>query len=156
MEKKEFEMNLPLSNPSGQNYIGLLKINELYIQQLIKLLSQNIRYKKNAILSFNDMIVLNSLLKENLSYLYLLLQYRNLKYEFDGLYNKSIQILNLLEKTGDKKINLFQKFFRLKFMKLKFQLLKLEGRDYDLANADNLLDEIEKIYFDSDIKNYIS
>ena len=156
MEKKQVEMNLPLSNPSGQDYLGLLKINELYIQQFMKLSSENIRYKKNAILSFNDMIVINSLLKENLSYLFILLQYQNLQYEFDDLYNKSIQILNLLEKTGDKKINLFQKFFRLKFMKLKFQLLKLEGRDYDLANADNLLDEIEKIYFDSDMKNYIT
>ena len=116
MEKKQFEMNLPLSNPSGQDYLGLLKINELYIQQFMKLSSQNIRYKNSAILSFNDMIVINSLLKENLSYLFILLQYQNLQYEFDDLYNKSIQILNLLEKTRDKKINLFQKFFRLKFI----------------------------------------
>jgi hypothetical protein len=131
-ERKQLEMNLPISNPSGQDYLGLLKINDVYIQQLTKLFSENPRFKKNVLVPFNDMVVINSLLKENLNYLYLLFQYQNFQYEFDDLYNKSIQILNLLEKTGDKKINIFQKCLRIKFMKIKFQLLKVEGRDYDL------------------------
>ena len=155
-ERKQLEMNLPISNPSGQDYLGLLKINDVYIIQLTKLFPENPHYKRNVLVPFNDMVVINSLLKENLNYLYLLFQYQNFQYEFDDLYNKSIQILNLLEKTGDKKINIFQKCLRIKFMKIKFQLLRVEGRDYDLANADNLLDEIEKIYFDPNMKNYIT
>lgn len=155
-ENKPMEMNLPISNPSGQEYFGLLKINEVYLQQLSKLISENNRYKKNKLLPYNDMVVINSLIKENLRYLCMLLQYQNLQYEFEDLFNRSIQILNLLEKVGDTKINIIQKCLRIKFMKLKFQLLKIEGREYDLANADNILEEIEKIYYEPDMKNYIT
>ena len=151
----DFDINLPISKVSGQDYIGLLKINEIYILQLTKIFSGNNRYKKN-ILPYNDMIVVNSLLKENLRYLYMLLQYQNLQFEFEELYNKCIQILNLLEKTDDNKISIFQKLFRIKYLKLRFQLLKIGGRDFDLANSDNLLEEIEKIYYDPFIKNYIT
>ena len=151
----DFDINLPISKVSGQDYIGLLKINEIYILQLTKIFSGNNRYKKN-ILPYNDMIVINSLLKENLRYLYMLLQYQNLQFEFEELYNKCIQILNLLEKTDDNKISIFQKLFRIKYLKLRFQLLKIGGRDFDLANSDNLLEEIEKIYYDPFIKNYIT
>ena len=155
-ERKQLEMNLPLSNPSGQDYLGLLKINDVYIQQLTKLFSENLRYKKTALLPFNDMVVINSLLKENLNYLFLLLQYQNLQYEFEDLYNKSMQILNLLDRIKETKIIIYQKCMRIKFMKSKFQLLKLEGREYHLATADNILDEIEKIYSEPIMKNYIT
>ena len=155
-DKNDFDMNLPISKVSGQDFIGLLKINELYIIQLTKLFSGNNRYKNNALLPSNDMIVINSLLKENLRYLYMLFQYQNLQYEFEDLYNKSIQILTLLEKADDKKISTFQKLFKIKFLKLKFQLLKIGGRDIDLAKADNLLEEIENIYYEPIIKNYIT
>ena len=155
-ERKQMQINLPISKLSGQDYLGLLKINEIYLQQLTKLSTENLRYKKNASLPFNDMAVLNSLLKENLSYLYGLLHYQNLQYEFDDLYNKSIQILNLIAKYGDKKANIYQKCMRIKFLKSKFQLLKIEGRDYDLANADNILDEIEKIYSESNMRDYVT
>jgi len=151
----DIDINLPISKVSGQDYIGLLKINEIYILQLTKIFSGNNRYKKN-ILPYNDMIVVNSLLKENLRYLYMLLQYQNLQFEFEELYNKCIQILNLLEKADDNKISIFQKLFRIKCLKLRFQLLKIGGRDFDLANSDNLLEEIEKIYYDPFIKNYIT
>ena len=104
-DTNDFDMNLPISKVSGQDFIGLLKINELYIIQLTKLFSGNNRYKNNALLPSNDMIVINSLLKENLRYLYMLFQYQNLQYEFEDLYNKSIQILTLLEKADDKKIS---------------------------------------------------
>ena len=155
-DKNDFDMNLPISKVSGQDFIGLLKINELYIIQLTKLFSGNNRYKNNALLPSNDMIVINSLLKENLRYLYMLFQYQNLQYEFEDLYNKSIQILTLLEKADDKKISTFQKLFKIKFLKLKFQLLKIGGRDIDLAKADNLLEEIENIYYEPIIKKYIT
>ena len=155
-ERKQIEMNLPISKESGQDYLGLIKINEIYIQQLTKLISENNRYKKNELMPFNDMVVLNSLLKENLKYLSMLLQYQILHYEFDDLYNKSIHILNILEKVDNNKIKIYQKCLRIKFMKLKFQLLKIEGRDFDLANADNLLEEIEKIYYEPNISSYIS
>ena len=155
LDGNDFDINLPISKVSGQDYIGLLKINEIYILQLTKIFSGNNRYKKN-ILPYNDMIVVNSLLKENLRYLYMLLQYQNLQFEFEELYNKCIQILNLLEKADDNKISIFQKLFRIKYLKLRFQLLKIGGRDFDLANSDNLLEEIEKIYYDPFIKNYIT
>ena len=155
-DKNDFDMNLPISKVSGQDFIGLLKINELYIIQLTKLFSGNNRYKNNALLPSNDMIVINSLLKENLRYLYMLFQYQNLQFEFEELYNKSIQILNLLERVDDNKINIFQKLFRIKYLKLKFQLLKIRGRDFDLASSDNLLEELEKIYYEPLIKNYIT
>ena len=155
LDGNDFDINLPISKVSGQDYIGLLKINEIYILQLTKIFSGNNRYKKN-ILPYNDMIVINSLLKENLRYLYMLLQYQNLQFEFEELYNKCIQILNLLEKIDDNKISIFQKLFRIKYLKLRFQLLKIGGRDFDLANSDNLLEEIEKIYYEPIIKNYIT
>ena len=154
-DRNDFDINLPISKVSGQDYIGLLKINEVYILQLMKIFSGNNRYKKNK-LPYNDMIVINSLLKENLRYLYMLFQYQNLQFEFEELYNKSIQILNLLERVDDDKINIFQKLFRIKYLKLKFQLLKIRGRDFDLASSDNLLDELEKIYYEPLIKNYIT
>ena len=154
-DRNDFDINLPISKVSGQNYIGLLKINEVYILQLMKIFSGNNRYKKNK-LPYNDMIVINSLLKENLRYLYMLFQYQNLQFEFEELYNKSIQILNLLERVDDDKINIFQKLFRIKYLKLKFQLLKISGRDFDLASSDNLLEELEKIYYEPLIKNYIT
>ena len=154
-DRNDFDINLPISKVSGQDYIGLLKINEVYILQLMKIFSGNNRYKKSK-LPYNDMIVINSLLKENLRYLYMLLQYQNLQFEFEELYNKCIQILNLLEKTDDNKISIFQKLFRIKYLKLRFQLLKIGGRDFDLANSDNLLEEIEKIYYEPIIKNYIT
>ena len=154
-DRNDFDINLPISKVSGQDYIGLLKINEVYILQLMKIFSGNDRYKKNK-LPYNDMIVINSLLKENLRYLYMLFQYQNLQFEFEELYNKSIQILNLLERVDDNKINIFQKLFRIKYLKLKFQLLKIRGRDFDLASSDNLLDELEKIYYEPLIKNYIT
>ena len=154
-DRNDFDINLPISKVSGQDYIGLLKINEVYILQLMKIFSGNNRYKKNK-LPYNDMIVINSLLKENLRYLYMLFQYQNLQFEFEELYNKSIQILNLLERVDDNKINIFQKLFRIKYLKLKFQLLKIRGRDFDLASSDNLLEELEKIYYEPLIKNYIT
>ena len=154
-DRNDFDINLPISKVSGQDYIGLLKINEVYILQLMKIFSGNNRYKKNK-LPYNDMIVINSLLKENLRYLYMLFQYQNLQFEFEELYNKSIQILNLLERIDDDKINIFQKLFRIKYLKLKFQLLKIRGRDFDLASSDNLLEELEKIYYEPLIKNYIT
>ena len=155
-ERKQLEMNMPLSKPSGQDYLGLLRINEIYIQQLTKLFSENNRYRNNSYLPYNEMVVINSLLKEDLYYLSILLQYQNLQYEFDELYNKSIQFLNLLERIQDKKINVYQKCLKLKFFKLKFQLLKIEGRQFDFAKADTLLDEMEKIYYDPIMKNYIN
>ena len=155
LDGNDFDINLPISKVSGQDYIGLLKINEVYILQLMKIFSGNNRYKKSK-LPYNDMIVINSLLKENLRYLYMLFQYQNLQFEFEELYNKSIQILNLLEETDDNKMNIFQKLFRIKYLKLKFQLLKIRGRDFDLASSDNLLEELEKIYYEPLIKNYIT
>ena len=102
------------------------------------------------------MKVLNSLLKENFTYLTLLLRYKNFNIEFDNLYTISIEILNLLGQIGQSKINVYQKLQRLKFMELKYQSLRIGGREIDFSEADALLDEIEKLQYDPSLSNYLT
>ena len=155
-EPSDFEKNLPISQPSGQNYQGLLKINEIYTRQLSKLSKNDARFKIKTSLPYNDMKVLNSLLKENYVYLTLLLRYKNCNIEFDNLYTISIEILNLLGQIGQSKINLYQKCQRLKFMELKFQNLRISGREIDYSEADQLLDDMEKLQYDPSLNNYLT
>ena len=102
------------------------------------------------------MKVLNSLLKENFHYLTLLLKYKNFQFEFNNLYTKSIEILNILGRIGQSKVDLYQKCQKLKFMELKFQNLRINGRDIDYTEADALLDEMERMQYDPVLKNYIT
>ena len=155
-EGNDIDKNLPISQPSGQNYQGLLKINEIYTRQLSKLTKNDIKFKTKTTLPFNDMKVLNSLLKENFTYLTLLLRYKNFNIEFDNLYTISIEILNLLGQIGQSKINVYQKLQRLKFMELKYQSLRIGGREIDFSEADALLDEIEKLQYDPSLSNYLT
>ena len=155
-EPSDVDKNLPISQPSGQNYQGLLKINEIYTRQLSKLSKNDARFKTKTSLPYNDMKVLNSLLKENFVYLTLLLRYKNCNIEFDNLYTISIEILNLLGQIGQSKINLYQKLQRLKFMELKFQNLRIRGREIDYSEADQLLDEMEKLQYDQSLNNYLT
>ena len=155
-EGNDIDKNLPISQPSGQNYQGLLKINEIYTRQLSKLTKNDIKFKTKTTLPFNDMKVLNSLLKENFAYLTLLLRYKNFNIEFDNLYTISIEILNLLGQIGQSKINVYQKLQRLKFMELKYQSLRIGGREIDFSEADALLDEIEKLQYDPSLSNYLT
>ena len=151
----ELEPSPPISQPSGQNFQGLLKINQIYANQLTNIASNNTNKFKSKI-PYNDMKVLNSLIKENFSYLTILLKYQKFQIEFDTLYNKSLEILNLLGLIGQSKINLYQKCQQLKFMELKFQSLRISGRDRDYAEADALLDDMEKLHYDPNLKNYIT
>ena len=155
-EGNDIDKNLPISQPSGQNYQGLLKINEIYTRQLSKLTKNDIKFKTKTTLPFNDMKVLNSLLKENFTYLTLLLRYKNFNIEFDNLYTISIEILNLLGQIGQSKINVYQKLQRLKFMELKYQSLRIGGREIDFSEADALLDEIEKLQYYPSLSNYLT
>ena len=155
-EGNDIDKNLPISQPSGQNYQGLLKINEIYTRQLSKLTKNDIKFKTKTTLPFNDMKVLNSLLKENFTYLTLLLRYKNFNIEFDNLYTISIEILNLLGQIRQSKINVYQKLQRLKFMELKYQSLRIGGREIDFSEADALLDEIEKLQYDPSLSNYLT
>ena len=155
-EENDIEKNLPISQPSGQTYQGLLKINEIYTRQLSKLSKNDIKFKTKTTLPYNDMKVLNSLLKENFMYLTLLLRYKNFNIEFDNLYMISIEILNLLGQIGQTKINVYQKLQRLKFMELKYQSLRISGREIDFSEADALLDEMEKLQYDSSLNNYLT
>ena len=155
-EGNDIEKNLPISQPSGQTYQGLLKINEIYTKQLSKLSKNDIKFKTKTTLQYNDMKVLNSLLKENFMYLTLLLRYKNFNIEFDNLYMISIEILNLLGQIGQSKINVYQKLQRLKFMELKYQSLRISGREIDFSEADALLDEMEKLQYDSSLSNYLT
>ena len=114
------------------------------------------RQKSKLILPYNDMKVLNSLIKEDFIYLFQLLKFNQFKYEFDALYVFAIKILNLLGEISNSKINLYQKIQKLKFMELKFQSLRINGTDKDFSEADNLLDEMEEILYDQSMKDYIT
>ena len=155
-EVNDIEKSLPISQISGQNYQGLLKINEIYTKQLSKLNKNDERFKTKTSLPYNDMKVLNSLLKENFIYLSLLLRYKNFNIEFDNIYTISIEILNLLGHIGQSKINVYQKCQKLKFMELKFQSLRISGREIDYSEADQLLDEMEKLQNDPSLSNYLT
>ena len=152
----DVDKNLPISRPSGLNYQGLLKINEIYTRQLSKLSKNNARFKTNVSLPYNDMKVLNSLLKENFKYLTVLLSYKKFNIEFDNLYTFSIEILNLLGQLGQSKINVYQKLQKLKFMELKFQSLRISGREIDYSKAEQILNEMEKLQYEQSLNNYLT
>jgi hypothetical protein len=115
-----------------------------------------VRFKIKTSLPYNDMKVLNSLLKENFVYLTILLKFKNCSIEFDNLYSISLEILNLLSQTGQTKINVYQKLQKLKFMELKFQSLRISGSEVNYSEANALLDEMEKIQSDPTLSNYIT
>ena len=158
-EPNNKEPYLPTSQESGLNFQSLLKLNQVYANQLLTLVSnssKNMRQKSKLILPYNDMKVLNSLIKEDFIYLFQLLKFNQFKYEFDALYVFAIKILNLLGEISNSKINLYQKIQKLKFMELKFQSLRINGTDKDFSEADNLLDEMEEILYDQSMKDYIT
>ena len=146
----ELDSNLLVSKISGMKLPELIKVNELYLKQLSNL----VKVKINLILPYNDMKVLNSLLKENFVYLTFLIRYSNYIIEFDHLYSISIQILDNLQKIKQKKVNLYAKYQKLKFYDLKFQSLKLNGTDKDYSDADLLLDEIEQLQYELKKKGF--
>ena len=158
-EPNNKEPYLPTSQESGLNFQSLLKLNQVYANQLLNIVSnssKNMRQKSKLILPYNDMKVLNSLIKEDFIYLFQLLKFNQFKYEFDALYVFAIKILNLLGEISNSKINLYQKIQKLKFMELKFQSLRINGTDKDFSEADNLLDEMEEILYDQSMKDYIT
>jgi hypothetical protein len=114
---------LTISQDSGLNFQNLLKTNQIYSNQLLNVVSSNSReiQKKKFILPYNDMKVINSVIKEDFSYLLQLLKFNQFKHEFDALYIHSMKILNLLGEIPNNKINLYQNIQKLKFMELKFQ-----------------------------------
>ena len=149
---------LPISQDSGLNFQNLLKTNQIYSNQLLNVVSSNSReiQKKKFILPYNDMKVINSLIKEDFSYLLQLLKFNQFKHEFDALYIHSMKILNLLGEMPNNKINLYQNIQKLKFMELKFQCLRINGTDNDFSEADSLLDEMEEIIYEPSLKDYVS
>ena len=158
-EANNREAYLPTSQESGLNFQSLLKLNQVYANQLLNIISnssKNMKQKAKLILPYNDMKVLNSLIKEDFIYLFQLLKFNQFKYEFDALYAFAIKILNLLGEISYSKINLYQKIQKLKFMELKFQSLRINGTDKDFSDADNLLDEMEEILYDQTMKDYVT
>ena len=151
--------HLPISQESGLNFQGLLKLNQVYANQLLNIISSSskgMRKQSKLVLPYNDMKVLNSLLKEDFIYLVQLLKFNQFTYEFDALYVFAIKILNLLGEISNSKIILYQKIQKLKFMELKFQSLRISGTDNDFSEADSLLDEMEEIIYDQKMKNYVT
>ena len=161
-DNSELEPQLSLSKQLGKNFEDLYKLNELYLSQLINLSinknnpNNNKSKSKKINLPFNDMKVINSLLKDNYAYLLILLKYKNIDNEFMDIYNISLDIIDSLNQFGEAKIYLYQKIQKLKFGDLKFQSLRICGKDADYKEADALLDEAEKIQKDVNLKNYIT
>mgnify|MGYP002627238249 FL=1 len=153
------EHYLPISQESGLNFQSLLKINQVYSNQLLNIVSsfsKNMRKQTKSVLPYNDMKVLNSLIKEDFIYLFQLLKFNQFKDEFNALYIYAIKILNLLGEIQNTKINIYQKIQKLKFFEIKFQSLRINGTEEDFAEADSLLDEMEEIAYDQSLKDYIS
>ena len=150
---------LPISQESGLNFQSLLKINQVYSNQLLNIVSsfsKNMRKQTKLVLPYNDMKVLNSLIKEDFIYLFQLLKFNQFKHEFNALYVYAIKILNLLGEMQNSKINIYQKIQKFKFMEIKFQSLRINGTEDDFSEADSLLDEMEEIVYDQSIKDYIT
>ena len=152
------EPRLPISQDSGSNFQKLLKINQIYVNQLLNVISSSSKglKKKKFIFPYNDMKVLNSLIKEDFTYLFQLIKFNQFKNEFDALYIFSMKLLNLLGEIPNTKINLYQNIQKLKFMELKFQSLKISGNENDFSEADSLLDEMEEIIYDPSLNGYVS
>jgi len=159
MESNKNEPHLPISQESGLNFQSLLRLNQVYSNQLLNIISsssKSMRKQTKLSLPYNDMKVINSLLKEDFVYLVQLLKFNQFKYEFDALYVFSIKILNILGEISNSKINVYQKIQKLKFMELKFQSLRISGTDNDFSRADELLDEMEEIIFSPNMNDYIT
>ena len=152
------KLRLPISQDSGLNFQKLLKINQIYVNQLLNVISSSSKElkKKKFIFPYNDMKVLNSLIKEDFTYLYQLIKFNQFRNEFDDLYICSMKILNLLGEIPNTKINIYQNIQKLKFMELKFQSLKIRGTENDFSEADSLLDEMEEIIYETSLNDYIS
>ena len=152
------EPHLPISQDSGLNFQSLLKTNQVYVNQLLNIISSSSKdlKKKKFIFPCNDMKVLNSLIKEDFTYLFQLLKFNQFKNEFDALYVFSMKLLNLLGEIPNTKINIYKKIQKLKFMELKLQSLRINGNENDFSEADSLLDEMEEIIYEPNLKDYIS
>ena len=152
------EPHLPISQDSGLNFQSLLKTNQVYVNQLLNIISSSSKdlKKKKFIFPCNDMKVLNSLIKEDFTYLFQLLKFNQFKNEFDALYVFSMKLLNLLGEIPNTKITIYKNIQKLKFMELKFQSLRINGNENDFSEADSLLDEMEEIIYEPNLKDYIS
>ena len=152
------EPHLPISQDSGLNFQNLLKTNQVYVNQLLNIISSSSKdlKKKKFIFPCNDMKVLNSLIKEDFTYLFQLLKFNQFKNEFDALYVFSMKLLNLLGEIPNTKITIYKNIQKLKFMELKFQSLRINGNENDFSEADSLLDEMEEIIYEPNLKDYIS
>ena len=152
------ELRLPISQDSGSSFQKLLKINQIYVNQLLNIISSSSKElkRKKFIFPYNDMKVLNSLIKEDFTYLFQLIKFNQFRNEFDALYDFSMKLLNLLGEIPNNKINLYQNIQKLKFMELKFQSLKISGTENDFTEADSLLDEMEEIIYEPNLNDYIT
>ena len=152
------ELRLPISQDSGSSFQKLLKINQIYVNQLINIISSSSKElkRKKFIFPYNDMKVLNSLIKEDFTYLFQLIKFNQFRNEFDALYDFSMKLLNLLGEIPNNKINLYQNIQKLKFMELKFQSLKISGTENDFTEADSLLDQMEGIIYEPNLNDYIT
>lgn len=153
------EPTLPISPQSGLDFPKLIKLNKIYANQLLNIFSNSSktkRAKSKINLPYNDMKVLNSLIKEDIIYLFQILKFNQFKEEFDELYNLSMQILNYLDAIPVTKIHIYQNIQKLKLLELKFQNIRINELDKDYSNADMILDEIENIVYDQSMKDYIT
>ena len=150
------QKTLPFSEQSDLSFNQLLKINQLYLKQLTKILDGNSYYKNAVTLPGNDMKVLNNLLKEDYMYMNSIIRTNTFRNEFNNLFTISMTILNLLSQFSQNRLSIYVKLQKLKFLELKYHLLRISGTDLDYSEAEFVLDEIEKLHYDNSLNAYLS
>ena len=150
------QKTLPFSEQSDLSFNQLLKINQLYLKQLTKILDGNSYYKNAVTLPGNDMKVLNNLLKENYIYLNSIIRENTFRNEFNNLFSVSMNILNSLSQFSQNRLSVYVKLEKLKFLELKYHFLRISGTDLDYSEAEFVLDEIEKLHYDNSLSSYLT
>ena len=148
--------NLPISDSSGLTFNKLLKINQIYVKQLTKILDGNAYYKDAVILPGNDMKVINNLLKEDYTYMSSIIRGNTFRNEFNDLFKVSMNLINALAQFSQIRLSIYVKLEKIKFLELKYHFLRISGTDLDYSEAEFVLDEIEKLHYDSSLNPYLT
>ena len=150
-DNEDIRDEIPRSNPSNYNVDELIQINKDYLTNLNNLI------KKSEKLTKTDMIVLNSLLKENLNLMTILSEKPIFNLEFNNLFQVSHSLLNSLSFfENEKNIILFQKLFLIKFLRAKFQSLIIKNTQEDFEKAEEVINELESLQNDPFLQDYVT
>lgn len=155
-DESSYKNDLPISKRSGLNYEDFLDLCNQYLRKIQNYPSQaNSKY----IITKQDIIVIDDILKEMLNYLKALSEYPLYQLEFNNIFDCGLKILQVLSNFyTQKNVYIYQKLQRIKFFeaKINYLITKEEGKEDDYSQAVELLDEVEKLASDVEIQDYIS